>query len=300
MSTRRNLPIALFIAPAVVLVAVFVYVFSGWSAWTSLTDWRIIGRLGTFTGFQNYVQLFREDAIFRQCFYNTLKLMLMVIGITVPLGVVCAVLLDLAVKGRSLFRAIFLIPLSFSFVASATMWSWMFLPDKGSINTLLRMLNLSSLVQPWITSTKQSLVSVAIVYVWQFSGFGTLVYYAGISSVDQDILDAAKVDGARTLQTYTRVVLPLQKPATFTVLLILMMYVLRVFDLVWLLTGGGPAFTSEVLATYMYRVTFNQNLFAYGAAVSFFMFMLSVVIIIVPILIAGYTRKSRRSGAQPT
>lgn len=300
VSTRRNLPIALFIAPAVVLVAVFVYVFSGWSAWTSLTDWRIIGRLGTFTGFQNYVQLFREDAIFRQCFYNTLKLMLMVIGITVPLGVVCAVLLDLAVKGRSLFRAIFLIPLSFSFVASATMWSWMFLPDKGSINTLLRMLNLSSLVQPWITSTKQSLVSVAIVYVWQFSGFGTLVYYAGISSVDQDILDAAKVDGARTLQTYTRVVLPLQKPATFTVLLILMMYVLRVFDLVWLLTGGGPAFTSEVLATYMYRVTFNQNLFAYGAAVSFFMFMLSVVIIIVPILIAGYTRKSRRSGAQPT
>jgi glucose/mannose transport system permease protein len=213
--------------------------------------------------------------------------MVIFIGITIPLGIICAIFLDLGVKGKGIFRAIYLIPLSFSFVASATMWSWMFLPDKGSINTLLRMLNLDFLAQPWITSTRQSIISVAIVYVWQFSGFATLVYYAGISSVDPDILDAARVDGATTFQRYLRVALPLQRPATFTVLLILLMYSLRVFDLVWLLTGGGPAYSSEVLATHMYRVTFNQNLFAYGASVSFFMFVLSFIIIIIPVLIGA-------------
>jgi len=291
MVVKNNIPNIIFIAPAIILVAIFVYIFSGWSAWTSLTDWHIIGRMGKFIGIQHYIRLFANDDIFRKCLYNTVKLMVIFIGITIPLGIICAIFLDLGVKGKGIFRAIYLIPLSFSFVASATMWSWMFMPDKGSINTLFRMLDLNFLTQPWITSTRQSIISVAIVYVWQFSGFATLVYYAGISSVDPDILDASRVDGATTFQRYMRVVLPLQRPATFTVFLILLMYSLRVFDLVWLLTGGGPAFSSEVLATYMYRVTFNQNLFAYGASVSFIMFVLSVIIIIIPVLIG--TLKAR-------
>lgn len=291
MIVKKNIPNIIFIAPAVILVVIFVYIFSGWNVWASLTDWRIIGRMGKFIGVQNYIELFTNDDTFRRCLYNTIKLMAIFIGLTIPLGIICAIFLDLGVKGKGIFRAIFLIPLSFSFVASATMWSWMFMPDKGSINTLLRMLNLNFLTQPWITSTRQSIICVAIVYIWQFSGFATLVYYAGISSIDPNIIDAVGVDGATTFQKYTRVVLPLQRPATFTVLLILLMYSLRVFDLVWVLTGGGPAFSSEVLATYMYRVTFNQNLFAYGASVSFVMFILSFIIIIIPVLIG--TLKNR-------
>jgi len=291
MVVKNNIPSIIFIAPAILLVAIFVYIFSGWSAWTSLTDWRTIGRMGNLIGIENYIKLFSNDDIFRKCLYNTIKLIVVFIGVTIPLGIICAIFLDLGVKGKGIFRAIYLIPLSFSFVASATMWSWMFLPDKGSINTLFRMMNLDFLAQPWITSTGQSIICVAIVYVWQFSGFATLVYYAGISSVDPAILDAALVDGATTFQRYFRVVLPLQRPATFTVLLILLMYSLRVFDLVWLLTGGGPAYSSEVLATYMYRVTFNQNLFAYGASVSFFMFFLSFIIIIIPVLIGELKSK---------
>ena len=291
MVVKNNTPNIIFIAPAVILVVIFVYIFSGWNVWASLTDWRIIGRMGKFIGIDNYINLFANDDIFRKCLYNTVKLMVIFIGITIPLGIICAIFLDLGVKGKGIFRAIYLLPLSFSFVASATMWSWMFMPNKGSINTLLRMLNLNFLTQPWITSTSQSIICVAIVYIWQFSGFATLVYYAGISSIDPNIIDAVGVDGATTFQKYTRVVLPLQIPATFTVLLILLMYSLRVFDLVWILTGGGPAYSSEVLATHMYRVTFNQNLFAYGASVSFVMFILSFIIIIIPVLIG--TLKNR-------
>ncbi len=142
MIVKKNIPNIIFIAPAVILVVIFVYIFSGWNVWTSLTDWRIIGRMGKFIGVQNYIELFTNDDTFRMCFFNTIKLMAIFIGLTIPLGIICAIFLDLGVKGKGIFRTIYLIPLSFSFVASATMWSWMFMPDKGSINTLLRMLNL--------------------------------------------------------------------------------------------------------------------------------------------------------------
>jgi len=277
---KRIVPVFIFILPAVSLVIIFVYIFSGWSAWASLTNWRGIGHFGEFAGLNNYIKLFTQDPIFKQCLINTIELALVFIGITIPLGLVIAILLDLGIKGKSIFRAVYLLPLSFSFVVSAAIWTWMFAPTNGAINTLLRILNLDVLTQPWITSTKQSLFCIALVYIWQFSGFATLVYYAGISGVSPNLSEAAQIDGASTFQKYWYIIVPLQKPATLTVLTILLMYSLRVFDLVWLMTGGGPGYSSEVLATYMYRVTFNQNLFAYGASIGFFMFVLSILIII--------------------
>lgn len=277
---KKSISILIFLFPAVFLVAIFVYIFSGWSALASLTSWRGIGHFGEFVGIGNYIELFTEDPVFKQCFFNTLKLTGVFIGITIPLGLTIAILLDLGIKGREIFRAIYLLPLSFSFVVSAAIWTWMFAPTKGAINTFLRILHLDVLTQPWITSTKQSLFCVALVYVWQFSGFATLVYYSGISGVSPNLSEAAQIDGASTFQKYWHVIIPLQKPATLTVITILLMYSLRVFDLVWLMTGGGPGHSSEVLATYMYKVTFNQNLFAYGASVGFFMFILSMLMII--------------------
>jgi len=144
----------------------------------------------------------------------------------------------------------------------------------------LRVIGLEALTQPWITSEKQALICIAIAYIWQFSGFSTLVYYAGISGVPPEISEAAKIDGATTFQRYTRVIIPMQKPATLTVLMILLMYSLRVFDLVWLMTGGGPGTSSEILATFMYRTAFNRNRFGYGASIGTIMFILSVIIVI--------------------
>ncbi|MEM2703323.1 MAG: sugar ABC transporter permease [Candidatus Bathyarchaeia archaeon] len=199
---------------------------------------------------------------------------------TTLLGLVLAILLDVGLKGTSIFKLIFLLPLSFSFVISATMWTWMFSPIQGTINSLLRMLGLDFLTQPWITSTEQSLLCVLIVYIWQFSGFVTLIYYSGISSISREQIDAATVDGATLFQRYLYVVIPQLKGETIGVMIILLFYALRVFDLVYLLTGGGPALSSEVLATYMYRVTFNQNLFGYGATVGFITFLIAMLIII--------------------
>lgn len=277
---KRKLEILFFILPAVILVAFFIYGFTIWSFKVSLTNWKNVGLPGKFIGFRNYYRLFSRDIVFRTALVNTLKLSVIFIGVTMPLGLVLAVLLDMDIKGKSVFRTIFLLPLSFSFVASASMWTWMFSPETGAINSFLRLLHLHQLCQPWITSESQSTFCIAITYIWQFSGFATLVYYAGISGVSPEIREAARIDGASTFQEYWYVVIPMQKPATLTVLIILLMYTLKVFDLVWLMTGGGPGTSSEVLSTFMFRTTFNRNLFGYGAAIGMVMFALSMVVII--------------------
>jgi len=277
---KKSIQIGLFLLPAILLILIFVYSFAGWSAWASFMSWEGLGGFGHFVGLKNYIDLFTQDFAFQKGLVNTLILSGAFIGITIPLGLINAILLDLGIKGKKFFRLIFLIPLSFSFVVSATMWVWMFAPKTGTINNLLRLLNLGFLTQPWLTSSSQSMLGLIIIYIWQFSGFATLVYYAGISSVKQDILEAAKVDGASLLQKYLRIIIPLQKTPTFTILFLLLMYSLRVFDLVWLTTGGGPGYSSEILATYMWRVSFNRNLFADGAAIGFVMFVLSALIAI--------------------
>jgi len=283
MLSRRKLGIVLFSAPTILLVLVFVYVFVGQSIYMSFTDWRF-GRSVNWIGLGNYIRMFTTDVGFKMSLLNTIKLTLFFIGLTIPLGLGLAILLDLGVKGKGFFRAVFLIPLSFSFVASSVMWVWAFLPESGTINTILRELGLSCLTQPWISSSSQSLLSVGLVYIWQFSGFATLVYYTGIASVNPEITEAATIDGASTWQKYWHVVIPQQKPATVTILILTLMYSLKCFDLVWMMTGGGPGYSSEVLATYMYKVTFSQSKFGYGASVGVVLMALSMIVVVLFLL----------------
>ena len=277
---KRKLELLFFLTPALLLVALFVYGFIGWSFQTSQMDWKDVGFSGNYIGLGNYITLFTKDVTFKTTLLNTLKLSAIFVGVTIPLGLMLAILLDFEIVAKKFFRLIFLLPLSFSFVASASMWVWMFSPQVGVINSLLKLVGLQSYTQPWITSSTQSLFCIAIVYIWQFSGFSTLVYYAGISGVPDDIREAARIDGANKFQEYSKIVIPMQKPATLTVLVILLMYSLKVFDLVYLLTGGGPGRSSEVLSTLMYEVTFNRNLFGQGAAIGIVMFVISMIIIL--------------------
>jgi len=279
MTRYVNLQTFLFILPAVVLVGIFVYAFSVWNVFISLTDWKGLVTRVKFIGLENYLKLV-SDPIAQKALINTFLLALTFIPLTMLIGLVVAILLDLELKGTSVFRTIFLLPLSFSFVISATMWTWMFSPEQGTINSLLRLLHLDFLCQPWITSTEQSLWCILLVYVWQFSGYVTIIYYSGIRSIPKEHIEAAEIDGASTFDKYRYIVIPQLKGETVGVLTILLFYALRVFDLVYLLTGGGPALSSEVLATYMYRITFNQNLFAYGASIGTLIFVIALAIMI--------------------
>ena len=288
MARYGNLQIFLFILPATVLVGIFVYAFSAWNVSISLTDWRGLVTSIRFVGLENYLKLI-NDPIAQKALINTFLLAVTFIPLTMLIGLITAILLCLELKGTSIFRTIFLLPLSFSFVISATMWTWMFSPEQGTINSLLRLLHLDFLCQPWITSTEQSLWCILLVYIWQFSGYVTIIYYSGIRSIPQEHIEAAEIDGASRFNIYRHIIVPQLKGETIGVLTILLFYALRVFDLVYLLTGGGPALSSEVLATYMYRMTFNQNLFAYGASIGTVIFIIALAIMI-PFLLLSRRR----------
>jgi len=283
---KENLHYFLFLFPAVTLVGIFIYAFIVLTGYFSLLDWKGLGQPGGFVGLRNYFEFF-NDRIALKALTNTMILSCSFIILTTVIGLINAILLDMTVKTTALYRMILLLPLSFSFVISATMWVWMFAPAQGTINSLLRLLNMGFLAQPWITSTEQSLLCVLIVYIWQFSGFATLIYYAGIRSISKEQLESASIDGATILQRYIYVVIPQLRGETVGIVTILLFYALRVFDLVYLLTGGGPSLSSEVLATYMYRVTFNQNLFGYGASVGFIIFLLAITIMVPFLYLTG-------------
>jgi glucose/mannose transport system permease protein len=278
---RRSLSLFIFSAPAVILVGIFCYIFAGWNTFISLMDWResIISPY-KFVGLFNYEELF-SDSLFIKSLTNNLLLALAFTITTIALGLIMAITIDYTKKPfKSFLQVIYLLPFSLSFVVSATLWMWMFAPSNGAINTILSILGLDQLRQPWITSPHQSLFCVFIVYVWQFSGYAGLIYYAGICGIKKEILEAADIDGATGLQKYMYVIIPMLKNETLSITTILLFYAFRVFDLVYVLTGGGPALSSEVLATYMFRLAFNQNLFSYAAAIGSFSFFLSALVMI--------------------
>lgn len=292
---RRDFQVVSLCVPAIVLVSIFVYIFAITTIQISLTNSSGVGDPGRFIGLTNYICLFTQDKVFRQAMLHTVELTTAFIGATLPLGLGIAILLHhCSNKVNNVFRIIFLIPLSFSFVATSQMWIWMFSFREGAINTGLRLMNLGFLCQPWLASSSQSIFCIAVAYLWQFSGFATVVYYAGISSVPLEINDAAQIDGATTWQRYRYVIIPLQKPATITVSLILLMYSLRVFSLVWLMTRGGPGYASEILPTKMYRETFVRFHFGYGASVAIVIFGLSFLVIGVFSYLARRTQRKTR------
>ena len=283
------LTIFLFLSAAVILTGIFDYGFSIWSIIASFTRWTGGEMIGEFVGLKNYSELI-YDYVFVKSFMNTLILMGIYVIATTLLGLFLASLLHVGLKGSSVFKVIYLIPLSFSFPVSAAMWAWMYTPERGVINTILRSINLDFLTQPWTSSPSQSLLCIAIAYVWQFSGFATIIYYAGLQAVPPELAEAAEIDGASTFQKYIYVYWPLQKSTTVSVLAVLLIYALRIFDLPWLLTGGGPAHSSEVLSVYIYRTTYNQYAFGYGAAIGIIMLIIAIVTV-VPVLRVTVTKR---------
>lgn len=286
---KRPIILASFLLFGTVLSIILIYGMLGWDVAASFTKWTGKGLIGEFIGFGNYAKWF-TDRVLNEVFWNTLELLVIFLGGTILIGLVCASILNLGIKGEGALRMIYLIPLSISFVVSAAAWAWMFTPQHGIINSILRGVNLGFLAQPWTASTSQSLICVAIAYIWQFSGFATLIFYTGLRSVPQELIESAEISGASTFQKYRHIYWPMQGTATVSVLMILLIYILRVFALPWLLTGGGPGYSSEVLPLYLYRVTFLRLSFGYGASIGVLIAIISIAVAL-PILYRTLIRR---------
>jgi len=289
LAQTDKLIIRLIFITACVLIAYFVYAFMIWNVYYSFTDWTGLVLSQNFVGFANYLRMF-SDPVFWQSFQNTLIFMVVFIPLSLVVGLILAILIYQKVRVEGTFRVFYLLPYALSFVVTAFLWKWMFVND-GVINTLLDLFGLGFLKQDWINDPHIALYSVSFALIWQFSGYIMIIFLAAMRSVPESHIMAAQADGASGFKLYTRVILPQIKTSTFTAFVILMVFALKAFDFIWILTNeGGPGYATTILPIMMYRTAFKSNQFAYSAAIATTLLFL-VLFIVIPYLYITYRKR---------
>ncbi|GAM16278.1 carbohydrate ABC transporter permease [Mesobacillus selenatarsenatis] len=257
--------IALYTLPALLLILTLIYIPIVLSGYYGFMDWDGIGEM-TFIGLDNYITLI-QDKLFWTSTYHSF---LLAIFSTASLLLYLAISLVLAskIKGSDLLRKIYLIPMLLSSVAIAQLWMKIFDPTNGMANKLLEMFGVEN-TPIWLADPDIALYAIFIPVIWQFAGFYILIYYAALKNVPDEIIEAAKIDGASSLQIAYKIKLPLISGIFKVTIMLAVVGSLKYFDLIYVMTGGGPNGASEVMASYMYKEAFKLNNFGYGSAIGF-------------------------------
>jgi raffinose/stachyose/melibiose transport system permease protein len=237
-----------FYLPAAIVYAVLFVVPTVTSFYFSLTRWSIFS--SKFIGFGNYRTFFQEPALVSGL-VHTLIYAVVTSGLKVVLGLLLAVLLTSQIVGRGYLRSVVFFPVLVSTIGVGLTFTVLMNPSQGLINEALASIGVQG--PGWLTDPHWALVSVALVDVWKGVGLATLIYIAGIVSIPPEYFEAARVDGAGAWDNFRRIVLPLARPATVTVVILSLIGGLRSFDLIWAMTRGGPGFTSDVIASVIYK-----------------------------------------------
>ncbi|MDH5635789.1 MAG: sugar ABC transporter permease, partial [Candidatus Bathyarchaeota archaeon] len=261
MLTKDRIVTLILFLPSLVLVGYFVYVTIGWNVVVSLSDWKGLTPSYNIVGFDQYTRLF-QDPTFFTALKNNLVLILLFVPGSLFLGLFLAILLDLKVRGEGVFRGIYLLPFALSFVVTAVLWAWMYNPSIGVINTLLMKTGLGFLKSGWITDPNVGLYCVVLAIIWQFSGYTMLIFLAGIRSIPESQMMAAEVDGASGFDLYRLVVIPQLKAPALSAFVVLMVFALKAFDFIFVLTDYSDY--TYILPLMMFRETFSMNRFSYG------------------------------------
>jgi raffinose/stachyose/melibiose transport system permease protein len=263
-----------FYLPAAVVYAVLFLVPTFASFYFSLTRWSLFDF--EFIGMDNFVQFFREPALVTGL-TNTVVYGVVTSGLKVVLGLLLAVLLTSQVIARGFLRSVVFFPVLVSWIGIGITFQVLMDPFGGFINESLAVVGIEG--PGWLTDPSLALLSVALVDVWKGVGLATVIYIAGIVSIPQEFFEAAKVDGAGTWQNFWNILLPLARPATTTVIILSLIGGLRSFDLIWAMTRGGPGFTSDVIASVIYK-QYQAGFYGLSTAGNVLLFLLVTAIIL--------------------
>ncbi len=268
--------------PTMVLLGLFIAYPFVKGVELSVTDAKV-GVPGNFVGMQNFVVLL-NDSIFRVAVWNTIVYTAVTTVFKLALGLWLALLLNRNFKGKALTRAFILLPFIIPTVLSTFAWKWMFDPTFSVINwTLFRLGIIGSRIN-WLGDPSLALVSVIIVNIWRGVPFYAISLLAGLQTINPELQDAAAIDGARPWQRFWYVTWPLLLPVTMVVVLFSVIQTFADFQLVYVLTGGGPANATQLFATYAYQIGVGTGLLSQGAAISLAMFPVLLVVVIVQLL----------------
>ena len=269
--------IVLFLFPTVLLISVFVVVPICMSVYYSMLDWDGIGK-GMFIGLQNYIDML-SDTRFTSSIKNSLLYAAFSLFLQLPFSLLLAIVVANVSRGEKFYSTTFFIPVIISGVVIGQLWQKIYNGDYGLLNAVLGMFGIEG--QDWLGQENTALLAAFVPNLWQYIGYHMLIMYAGIKSISPDINEAAKIDGANKIQTAFRITIPLLKPILQVCITFSLIGALKIFDLIYVLTGGGPFFSTEVPTIYMYKTVFDSFNYGYGSAISIFVILECLILTIV-------------------
>lgn len=257
LGKKNNWYAYLYILPLMVLSFALIYYCIICTIGTSFTDWDGMSKEMNFVGLKNYIKL-AHDKTFRIAVVNNIIFFVGTVFIQAAVGFLLAVLLKNRLPGSNLFKAIYFMPIAMATSIITAIFRIIMDPTNGALNTALRSIGLDALAISWLGDPRYALMSVIIVNIFQWMGFSMIIYYAGLMSLPEDVYEAAKIDGAGFWRTALSVTFPMVKGTTNVLLILGIVGSLKTFDIVKLLTGGGPGRSSTVLNTYLYEKAFKD------------------------------------------
>jgi ABC-type sugar transport system permease subunit len=258
----------LFTGPAIVVLAAFLLYPIGYSLWLSFHEWSgYTPRWGPFVGVENYLALARDE-VFWKATWNSMVFVIVRTPLEVGLGFFLALLLNRKMPARAFLRTLFFVPVVMSLIVVTIIFQRIYEPNTGLLNALLHGIGLDALAHPWLGDSATALPAVIAVSVWKNVGFSLVILLAGLQGLPGDVIDAGRVDGANAWQLTTRVIAPLMRPILALTSLLSIIGGLKVFDLVFIMTRGGPTYSTEVLATMLYREAFELNEMGVASAIA--------------------------------
>lgn len=271
-----------FLLPNLIGFAVFTMVPVGVLFYLAFTNWNVFG-VAQWVGIANFKRMM-SDQSFWTALENTLYYTAAHIPLTLGASLGLALLLNRKLRGVAFFRTVAFFPYITSIVAAAQVWNMLFSPQYGPIDDVLRLVGISH-PPGWTVSTSWSMPAVILVGTWREMGYYMLIFLAGLQTIPAQLYEAAKVDGASAWQRFRNVTVPSLRPTTFFVTVMLTIGSFKVFDLILVLTNGGPGQSTLVLSQYIYQKGFEENQFGYASAISVVLFALCFSVTIVQFLV---------------
>lgn len=275
MSNR--LSIAIYVLPALLLITILVFIPLILSAYYGLMKWDGIGAM-EFIGLENYINGIKDVKFWNSAYHSFLLAIFSTLSLAVYLTI--SLILASKIKGSDLLRKIYLIPMLLSSVAIAQLWIKVYNPSNGILNAILMNLGVKN-PPAWLADPSLVLLAIFIPILWQYAGFYILIYYAALKNIPESLIEAAKIDGATPTQIALKIKLPLIKEVVVVTVVLAIVGSLKYFDLIYVMTGGGPNGASEVMASYMYKLAFSSYDFGYGSAIGFLLLVITLIVTLI-------------------
>ena len=287
---QKNLP-RIVISPSFAVILWFVYGFILWTFYVSFTKSKMLPRYD-FWGIDQHFRLWSNPRWFTAV-ENLLIFTVLFVVICILIGILLSILLDQKIRAEGFLRTIYLYPMALSFIVTGTAWKWMLNPTMG-IEKLVTDWGFTDFTFDWLVSREMSIYTIVIAAVWQSSGFVMALFLAGLRSIDDEIIKAAKIDGASLYSIYITIILPMMRPVFMSSIVILLHISIKSYDLVISLTAGGPGTSSDMPAVFMTQMAFHRSEIGLASASAVMMF-LTVLAVVVPYLYSELRRQDANS-----